>query len=71
MRWGRGESVRIWSMDQCWLYVELILSFISPRNIFPAPLAKGEIIDYINLANVCKELGLVPSPEIAVVTVTQ
>lgn len=47
MRWGRGGSARIRSMDQCWLYVELILSFISPRNTFPAPLAKGEIIDYI------------------------
>lgn len=38
-------------MDQCWLYAELILPFISPRNIFVAPLTKGKIIDY-NLANV-------------------
>lgn len=47
MRWGRGRSAGIRSLDRYWLYVELILSFISLRNIFPEPLAKGEIIDYI------------------------
>lgn len=39
--WVSGESARLSSMDHYWLYVELILPFIFPRNIFLALPAKG------------------------------
>lgn len=67
---GRGGSARIRSLDQCWLYVELILLFLQGTSS-RSPWQRGKLLTTYNLANVCKELGPVPSPEIAVVTVTQ